>query len=150
MMFSDLSKCFPISSKTAKMGTWSAFRRYFLDYSLKRPWRTGIFAAQQVYYSCWQHFCPSRERDLREASRECRKPQHIFSSGDQSARPMNSVRAGAISSCPATAVQERGLTGRLHVHVVDDRDSLRAGLGGRAMDIVEGILERKGATLIRG
>jgi NADH dehydrogenase FAD-containing subunit len=29
----------------------------------------------------------------------------------------------------ATAVQERGLTGRLHVHVVDDRDSLRARLG---------------------
>ena len=57
---------------------------------------------------------------------------------------------GAISSCPATAVQERGLTGRLHVHVVDDRDSLRARLGERAMDIVEGILERKGATLIRG
>jgi NADH dehydrogenase FAD-containing subunit len=97
-----------------------------------------------------QHFCPSREQDLREASRECRKPQHIFSSGDQSARPMNSVRARAISSCPTTTVQERGLTGRLHFHVVDDRDSLRARLGERAMDIVEGILERKGATLIRG
>jgi hypothetical protein len=97
-----------------------------------------------------QHFCPRREQDLREASRACRKPQHIFSSGDQSARPMNSVRARAISSCPATAVQKRGLTGRLHVHVVDDRDSLRARLGERAMDIVEGILERKGATLIRG
>jgi NADH dehydrogenase len=63
---------------------------------------------------------------------------------------MNSVRARAISSCPTTTVQERGLTGRLHFHVVDDRDSLRARLGERAMDIVEGILERKGATLIRG
>jgi NADH dehydrogenase FAD-containing subunit len=50
----------------------------------------------------------------------------------------------------ATAVQERGLTGRLHVHVVDDRDSLRARLGDSAMDIVAGILARKGATLIRG
>jgi NADH dehydrogenase FAD-containing subunit len=50
----------------------------------------------------------------------------------------------------ATAAQERGLTGRLHIHVVDDRDSLRARLGDKAMDIVEGMLARKGATLIRG
>jgi NADH dehydrogenase FAD-containing subunit len=50
----------------------------------------------------------------------------------------------------ATAVQERGLASRLHVHVVDDRDSLQARLGARAMDFVAGFLGRKGATLIRG
>ncbi len=50
----------------------------------------------------------------------------------------------------ATAAQARGLTGRLHVHVVDDRDSLRARLGDSAMDIVAGFLARKGAKLIRG
>jgi NADH dehydrogenase FAD-containing subunit len=49
----------------------------------------------------------------------------------------------------ATAVQERGLTGRLHLHVVDDRESLRARLGDRAMDSVAGMLAKKGATLIR-
>jgi NADH dehydrogenase FAD-containing subunit len=50
----------------------------------------------------------------------------------------------------ATAAHERGLTGRLHIQVVDDRESLRARLGDRAMDIVAGYLARKGATLIRG
>jgi selenide,water dikinase len=50
----------------------------------------------------------------------------------------------------ATAAQERGLTGRLHIQVVDDRESLRKRLGDRAMDIVAGLLARKGATLIRG
>ncbi len=50
----------------------------------------------------------------------------------------------------ATAAQERGLTDRLHVHVVDDRESLRARLGDSAMDVVAGFLARKGATLIRG
>jgi selenide, water dikinase len=50
----------------------------------------------------------------------------------------------------ATAVQERGLTGQIHIHVVDDRDSLRARLGDRVMDTVTGFLARKGATLIQG
>jgi NADH dehydrogenase FAD-containing subunit len=50
----------------------------------------------------------------------------------------------------ATAVQERGLSGQLHIHVVDDRGSLRARLGDNAMDIVAGFLAKKGATLIRG
>jgi NADH dehydrogenase FAD-containing subunit len=50
----------------------------------------------------------------------------------------------------ATAVQERGLIGQLHIHVVDDRGSLRARLGDNAMDIVAGFLEKSGATLIRG
>jgi NADH dehydrogenase FAD-containing subunit len=50
----------------------------------------------------------------------------------------------------ATAVQEHGLAGQLHVHVVDDRGSLRARLGDSAMDVVGGFLAKKGATLIRG
>jgi selenide,water dikinase len=50
----------------------------------------------------------------------------------------------------ATAAQERGSACRLHIHVVDDRESLRKRLGDRAMDIVAGFLARKGATLIRG
>jgi NADH dehydrogenase FAD-containing subunit len=50
----------------------------------------------------------------------------------------------------ATAAQERGLTGQLHVHVVDDRDSLRARLGDSAMDIVARFLAQKGAKLITG
>ncbi len=49
----------------------------------------------------------------------------------------------------AAAAHERGLTGRLHIQVVDDRESLRKRLGDRAMDIVAGFLARKGATLIR-
>lgn len=49
----------------------------------------------------------------------------------------------------ATAVQERGLIGQLHIHVVDDRGSLRARLGDKAMDIIEGFLAKKGATLLR-
>lgn len=58
MMFSDLSKCFPISSKTAKMELGRHSGDTFLDYSLKRPWRSGIFAAQHVYYSCWAALLP--------------------------------------------------------------------------------------------
>src|SRR5215470_6705505 len=50
----------------------------------------------------------------------------------------------------ATAAQEHGLTGQLHVHVVDDRDSLRARLGDNALDIFARFLARKGAKLIRG
>jgi NADH dehydrogenase FAD-containing subunit len=50
----------------------------------------------------------------------------------------------------ATATHERGLTGRLHVHVVDDQESLRARLGDSAMDMVARFLTQKGATLIRG
>ena len=50
----------------------------------------------------------------------------------------------------ATAAQEHGLTGQLHVHAVDDRDSLRARLGDSAMDIVARFLAQKGAKLIRG
>ncbi len=50
----------------------------------------------------------------------------------------------------ATAAQERGTAGRLHVHVVDDRENLRARLGDSAMDIVVRFLAQKGATLIRG
>jgi NADH dehydrogenase FAD-containing subunit len=50
----------------------------------------------------------------------------------------------------ARAAQARGLTGRLHVQVVDDRESLRARLGDSAMDIVAGFLARRGPTLIRG
>jgi selenide,water dikinase len=49
----------------------------------------------------------------------------------------------------ATAAQERGTAGRLHVYVVDDRESLRARLGDSAMDIVARFLTQKGATLIR-
>lgn len=49
----------------------------------------------------------------------------------------------------ATAVQEQGLIGQLHIHVVDDRGCLRARLGDHAMDIVAGFLAKKGATLIR-
>jgi selenide,water dikinase len=50
----------------------------------------------------------------------------------------------------ATAAQELGSTGQLHIHVVDDRDSLRARLGDSAMDIVARFLARKGAKLIKG
>ena len=50
----------------------------------------------------------------------------------------------------ATAAYEHGLTGQLHVHVVDDRGSLRARLGDSAMDIVARFLAQKGATLITG
>lgn len=50
----------------------------------------------------------------------------------------------------ATAVQEHGLAGQLHVHVVDDRDSLRARLGDSALDIFARFLARKGVKLIRG
>jgi NADH dehydrogenase FAD-containing subunit len=50
----------------------------------------------------------------------------------------------------ATATQEHGLAGQLQVHVVDDRDSLRARLGDSAMDIVTRFLAQKGAKLIRG
>lgn len=50
----------------------------------------------------------------------------------------------------ATAAQECGTAGRLYVHVVDDRESLRAGLGDSAMDIVARFLAQKGATLIQG
>jgi NADH dehydrogenase FAD-containing subunit len=50
----------------------------------------------------------------------------------------------------ATAAAEHGLTNQLHIHVVDDRDSLRARLGDGAMDIVARFLARKGAKLITG
>lgn len=50
----------------------------------------------------------------------------------------------------ATATQARGLTGQLHIQVVDDHDSLRARLGDRAMEIVARFLAQQGATLIRG
>jgi NADH dehydrogenase FAD-containing subunit len=43
----------------------------------------------------------------------------------------------------ATAVRERGLAGRLHIHVIDDRDSLQARFGDKAMEIVADILARK-------
>jgi NADH dehydrogenase FAD-containing subunit len=50
----------------------------------------------------------------------------------------------------ATAAYEHGLTSQLHIHVVDDRDSLRARLGDGAIDIVARFLARKGAKLITG
>ena len=50
----------------------------------------------------------------------------------------------------ATAAQEHGLAGQLQVHVVDDRDSLRARLGDRAMDIIARFLAQKGAKFITG
>jgi selenide,water dikinase len=50
----------------------------------------------------------------------------------------------------ATAAQERGLAGRLHIHVVDDRDSLRARLGDSALDLFARFLAQKGTKLIRG
>ena len=50
----------------------------------------------------------------------------------------------------ATVAQERGLSGQIYVHIVDDRDSLRARLGDSAMDIIARFLSRKGAKLIRG
>lgn len=49
----------------------------------------------------------------------------------------------------ATAAQERGSAGQLQVHIVDDRESLRARLGDSAMDIIARLLARKGAKLIR-
>src|SRR5215469_14829654 len=50
----------------------------------------------------------------------------------------------------ATAAQENWPAGQLQIHVVDDRDSMRARLGDRAMDIVARFLAQKGAKLIRG
>ena len=50
----------------------------------------------------------------------------------------------------ATAAQEHWPAGQLHIHVVDDRDSLRARLGDSALDIFARFLARKGAKLIRG
>ena len=50
----------------------------------------------------------------------------------------------------ATSAQEHGSSGQLHVHVVDDRDSLRARLGDSAMVIVARFLAQKGAKLITG
>jgi len=50
----------------------------------------------------------------------------------------------------ATAAQEHGLAGQLQIHVVDDRDSMRARLGASAMDIVARFLAQKGAKLITG
>jgi selenide,water dikinase len=50
----------------------------------------------------------------------------------------------------ATAAQEHRLTSQLQVHVVDDRDSLRARLGDSAMGIVARFLAHKGAELITG
>ena len=50
----------------------------------------------------------------------------------------------------ATAVYEHGLVGKLHVHVVDDRESLRARLGDSGMEIISRFLAQKGATLITG
>ncbi len=50
----------------------------------------------------------------------------------------------------ATAAQEHRLTGQLHIHIVDDRDSLRARLGDNAMDIIARFLTQKGAQLITG
>jgi NADH dehydrogenase FAD-containing subunit len=149
MMFSDLSKCFPHFVKDSKNGNLVGIQEIPFWTIHSKGHDALVFLLPNKYTAAvGQHFCPSREQDPREASRGCRKPQHIFSSGNQGVRPMSSVRARAINSCPAIAVQERGLTGRLPVHVVDDRDSLRARLGEREMYIVEGMLERKGATLI--
>src|SRR6266851_3555756 len=50
----------------------------------------------------------------------------------------------------ATAAQENWPAGQLQIHVVDDRDSLRARLGDSALDIFARFLARKGAKLIRG
>jgi NADH dehydrogenase len=50
----------------------------------------------------------------------------------------------------ATAAQEHGSAGQLHIHVVDDQDSLRARLGDSAMSIVARFLAQKGAKLITG
>ena len=48
----------------------------------------------------------------------------------------------------ATSAQKRGLTDQLHIHVMDDRESLRARLGDRGMEIIARFLTQKGAQLI--